>query len=80
MNDKETNVRPKPKVKAKPKLRRRWVKMLLSLLKALIVPFLCVVALCVGLWLGYAYVGGNDSADVWKWSTWKHLFDLVFAS
>ncbi|TMV47151.1 DNA-directed RNA polymerase subunit beta [Paenibacillus mesophilus] len=84
MNDKETNVRPKPKAQAsaapKRKLRRRWVRMLLWLLKVMLVPALCIIALCGGLWLGYVYIGGKDGADVWQWSTWKHLFDLVFAS
>jgi hypothetical protein len=84
MNDKETSVRPKPqgqaKAKNKPKLRRRWVRILIWLLRTLLVPLLCLVALFGGLWLGYVYIGGKDGADVWEWSTWKHLFDLVFAS
>ena len=84
MNDKETSVRPKPKAQAnatqKRKLRRRWVRILLWLLKTVLVPVLCILALCGGLWLGYVYIGGKDAADVWEWSTWKHLFDLVCAS
>ncbi|MDF2722027.1 MAG: DNA-directed polymerase subunit beta [Paenibacillus sp.] len=85
MNEKEANVRSNPKVnpakpKPKRKLRRRWVRMLLHLLRLVIVPCLCVGALGFGLWFGYVYVGGNDSADVWQWSTWKHLYDLVFAN
>lgn len=88
MNEKEAIARPEaqpqPKEKEKPgtkkKLRPRWVWMLLWLLRMLIVPVLSVCALLVGLWIGYSYIGGAEAADIWKWSTWKHLFDLVFAS
>ncbi|PYI51155.1 DNA-directed RNA polymerase subunit beta [Paenibacillus flagellatus] len=76
MNDQDTNVRESPK----GKLRPRWAKIVLRVLRALLIPFLCLVALIVGLWIGYSYIGGRSAADVWQWSTWKHLFDLVFAT
>lgn len=76
MNGKETDVRKS----SSPKLRPRWQKIALRTLRALLIPFLCVVALFVGLWVGYAYIGGKSTTDVWIWSTWKHLFDLVFSS
>lgn len=84
MNDKDTSIRPKPQEKAKPKgapkRRRRWVRMLLGLLRTLLVPALCALALYVGLWIGYSYVAGADAEDILDWSTWRHLFDLVFSS
>ncbi|GAA3412843.1 DNA-directed RNA polymerase subunit beta [Paenibacillus hodogayensis] len=92
MNDQETNVHPvlepkpqeKPKQQEKPKskrkLKRRWVRIILWILRALLVPFLCAVALLVGLWVGYAYIGGKSGADVWEWTTWRHVFDLIFGN
>lgn len=90
MNEKEAIARPqaqpqprekeKPGTKKKKKLRPRWVRILLWMLRMLVVPVLSVCALLVGLWIGYSYIGGAEAEDIWKWSTWKHLFDLVFAS
>lgn len=88
MNEKETNVLPKappkPQANEKPKsnrkMRRRWVRIVLWMLRALLVPVLCAAALIVGLWIGYAYIGGKGAGDVWEWATWRHAFDLVFGS
>lgn len=44
----------------------------------LLVPALCLAALFVGLTIGYSTIGGGDAGDVFKISTWKHLYDLVF--
>ena len=71
------NAQEKPKSK---KLRPRWVKILYSIFKKLIIPVLCLAALFTGLWFGYVYMGGRDAGEIWNWSTWKHLYDLVFAS
>lgn len=38
----------------------------------------CVLALFTGLAVGYTYLGNQPFSEVWKWSTWKHLFDLIF--
>lgn len=55
-----------------------WVRVTLKLLRFLIVPVLCIGALYVGLYVGYTVVGEQPSDDVLEWSTWKHLYDLVF--
>jgi hypothetical protein len=60
------------------KLRPRWLKILLSTLRFLLVPTLCLVALTVGLVGGYVYLGGQPISEVWTLTTWKHLVDLVF--
>jgi hypothetical protein len=44
-----------------------------------LVPVLCLIALIIGLHIGYGQLGGKNMADVWDFSTWKHLYDLVFA-
>lgn len=59
-----------------------WLRMTLliiyRILRALLVPALCLAALCIGLTIGYATIGGGDASDVFKFETWKHLYDLVF--
>lgn len=54
------------------------VRMLLWLLRKSIVPILLVLALVGGAFIGYVMLGEGDRADVWKWETWRHLYDLIF--
>ncbi|HEX7058115.1 MAG TPA: DNA-directed RNA polymerase subunit beta [Bacilli bacterium] len=56
-----------------------WAIILIKVSKAIWVPLLCILALYAGLVIGYSYLGGQNPADVLKPSTWKHLYDLVFA-
>ena len=55
-----------------------WAKITLKILRYLLVPALCVAALFIGLTIGYSVIGGESASDVFKFSTWKHLYDLVF--
>lgn len=89
MSDKTDSMEasPKPqqpeklKVPKKPKKPKpTWAVIILAILKFLRVPFLCLVALAVGLYVGYAQVGKQPVSDMFHMSTWKHLYDLVFAS
>ena len=57
----------------------RWARITLKILRLLLVPALCVIALIGGLIVGYVYIGDQDMSDVWKFETWKHVFDLMFA-
>jgi hypothetical protein len=79
MSDKlgSTEASPKPKKIKKPK--PKWAIIVLAILKFLRVPFLCMVALAVGLYVGYAKVGKQPASEMFHMSTWKHLYDLVFA-
>lgn len=61
-----------PRPKKRPHIAWRIIRWLL-------VPVLCVGALIAGLIAGYVYIGGEELQDVWKWKTWKHVFDLMFA-
>lgn len=56
-----------------------WLIIILKTLRLLLIPALCVAALFIGLTVGYATIGGGDSSDVFKFETWKHLYNLVFA-
>jgi hypothetical protein len=54
-------------------------KVALKAARAVLVPTLCLIALFAGLMIGYTELGGQDASDVFKFSTWKHVYDLVFA-
>lgn len=56
-----------------------WLRVVLKLLRFLIVPVLCLSALYAGLYVGYTVLGEQPPEHVLEWSTWKHLYDLVFA-
>jgi len=58
-------------------LRRRvpvW-----GIIQVFLIPLLLVAALGGGLAAGYVILGKKELADVLQWSTWKHVYDLVFA-
>jgi hypothetical protein len=67
-----------PKVPKSTKKRPKWVSILYMILKIIRIPFLCIVALVVGLWIGYVKVGGQSMSEMFHLQTWKHLFDLIF--
>ncbi|MBP1992617.1 DNA-directed RNA polymerase subunit beta [Paenibacillus eucommiae] len=66
--------------KNKKKTRPLWLAIILAILKFIRVPFLCLVALAIGLWIGYVKVGHQPTSEMFEFKTWKHLFDLVFAN
>lgn len=76
-----SNTRKKSKASggSKKKEPQTAVKTLLWLLRKSIVPLIMVIMLLTGLYIGYVYVGKGSGEDVFQWSTWKHLYDLVFA-
>lgn len=45
-----------------------------------LIPVLLVLALAGGMVAGYVVLGKQDIGSVFQWSTWKHVYDLVFAS
>ncbi len=61
--------------------RRRPValRIVLGILRFCLVPALCVAALLGGLYVGYVVFGKAPAGEVWKWETWKHMYDLVFS-
>lgn len=63
----------KPKATARPAVRAvipAWLRFVI--LVALII--ICVTA---GAIVGYSGIGGGKAADVFKESTWMHIYDLV---
>ncbi|MGM1049170.1 DNA-directed RNA polymerase subunit beta [Paenibacillus uliginis N3/975] len=45
----------------------------------IMVPIFLLLALAGGMVFGYVILGKQDIGEAFKWSTWKHVFDLVFA-
>lgn len=56
-----------------------WARVAFWLFRKSIVPVIMVVMLLAGLYIGYVYLGKSSKDDVFEWSTWQHLYDLIFA-
>jgi hypothetical protein len=69
----------KAKRTAKRAKRPVWLRILLTTGRILLVPVLCLVALYLGLRIGYVHFGEQSPEDIWDFRTWKHLYDLVFS-
>lgn len=75
MSDKPN--KPTPKKKAP---RPKWLNIIWLIFKIIRIPVLCVLAVYIGLWVGYSKLGHQPSAEILHLSTWRHLYDLVFAN
>ena len=66
----------KPEDKKEPKRRglSKW-----TLIQWILIPLLLIAALGGGLVVGYVVLGKKEFSDVLQWSTWRHVYDLVFA-
>ncbi|PZD97810.1 DNA-directed RNA polymerase subunit beta [Paenibacillus sambharensis] len=60
--------------------RPSGIRVVLWLLRKSIVPLLMLAALIGGLYAGYVLLGKGPAEDVWKWETWKHMYDLIFSN
>lgn len=80
--DLKSKQKPKSNQKAKAKRNStmpKWARITLRVLKIAGIPLLCLLALYIGLYIGYAKLGDQPAGDIFAWGTWQHLFDLVFA-
>ncbi|AIQ61306.1 DNA-directed RNA polymerase subunit beta [Paenibacillus borealis] len=59
-------------------VRRRGISAW-TIIQWFLIPLLLVAALGGGLVVGYVILGKKEFSDVLLWSTWKHVYDLVFA-
>jgi len=50
-----------------------------TIVKVFMIPVLCLIALFVGMALGYVALGKRELSEVFDLNTWKHMYDLVFA-
>ena len=56
-----------------------WVRSIFWLLRKSIAPIIMIIMLMAGLYIGYVVMGGQSSEDVFEFSTYKHMWDLIFA-
>jgi hypothetical protein len=70
---------PRPAGPAKRSAGRVIGRILWMTVKLLIIPVLCVMALILGLAVGYTVLGDKPVSEVFDIHTWKHMYDLVFA-
>lgn len=69
---------PAPVKKKQP--RPKWQRITWLIFKIIRIPVLAVLAIYIGLWVGYTKLGDQPSSEILHISTWKHLYDLVFAN
>jgi hypothetical protein len=68
----------KVKAEEKKEPRRRGISKW-TLIQWVLIPLLLIAALGGGLAVGYVILGKKELSDVLEWSTWRHVYDLVFA-
>ncbi|MCM3628082.1 DNA-directed RNA polymerase subunit beta [Paenibacillus glycanilyticus] len=61
------------------KQRSKGARITFWILRKSIVPVIMVIMLITGLYVGYAVVGKQPGGEVFQWSTWQHMYDLVFS-
>lgn len=68
----------KPEEETRQPVKRRGVSKW-TIIQWFLIPLLLIAALAGGLVVGYVILGKREFSDVLQWSTWKHVYDLVFA-
>lgn len=56
-----------------------WISTIFWIFRKSIAPIIMIIMLLAGLYIGYVVIGDQPKEDVLQWSTWKHLWDLIFA-
>ncbi|WP_433944352.1 DNA-directed RNA polymerase subunit beta [Paenibacillus sp. SN-8-1] len=62
---------------SKPAAKRPALRRSLFILLLLFILFL---ALFSGMIVGYVVLGKQSLSGAFQWSTWRHVYDLIFAS
>jgi hypothetical protein len=68
----------KPEEETQQPAKRRGVSKW-TIIQWFLIPLLLIAALAGGLVVGYVILGKREFSEVLQWSTWKHVYDLVFA-
>lgn len=69
---------PKNQSPKKQESLPKSAKVTMRIGRIIMIPTLCFLAIFIGMIIGYVTVGNQEFSDVFKFDTWKHLFDLVF--
>lgn len=73
-SDEQSNKKKDQKQKKEKKQRIRKFPIWLRLITVFV---LIIISLIVGLIVGYSVFGDGSAMDVFKISTWQHIFDIV---
>ncbi|AHV99374.1 DNA-directed RNA polymerase subunit beta [Paenibacillus sabinae] len=74
---KEDRLKQEQQTEENAPIRRKRSKW--TIIQWFLIPLLLVLSLGGGLTAGYVVLGHKEWSDVFQWSTWKHVYDLVFA-
>jgi len=69
----------RPAGRKKRSAGRMFGQVVWTIVKVFMIPVLCLIALFVGMALGYVALGKRELSEVFDLNTWKHMYDLVFA-
>lgn len=69
----------KPQTERENPPKRRGVRAW-TIIQIFLIPMLLAGALGGGMVAGYVILGNGNLQEVLEWSTWQHVYDLVFAS
>lgn len=56
-----------------------WISTIFWIFRKSIAPIIMIIMLLAGLYIGYVMLGDRPQEDIFQWSTWQHLWDLIFA-
>lgn len=56
-----------------------WARMLFWIFRKSIAPLIMIAMLLAGLYIGYVIMGDQPKEEAFQFSTYKHLWDLIFA-
>ncbi|RNF40005.1 DNA-directed RNA polymerase subunit beta [Planococcus salinus] len=65
---------------AKKESKETWwvqIRLFPIWLRILIVAALLVLAIILGVMIGYGVIGDGSPADALKWETWQHIIDIM---
>ncbi|UUZ82604.1 DNA-directed RNA polymerase subunit beta [Paenibacillus sp. P26] len=65
--------------KKAPAERKRWKQVVTGIIRWTWIPAACAAALLAGLAVGYVYIGKQSASDIFHFSTWRHVYDLIFS-
>ncbi|WP_249260811.1 DNA-directed RNA polymerase subunit beta [Virgibacillus pantothenticus] len=73
----QDRVKQQSKQTENKKNRRPRVRIFPIWLRIIVTLLFCIIALVVGLMIGYGVIGDGVPTDVLKTETWQHIIDIV---
>lgn len=76
--DKRTRKEQKKRQKEEKKANKRSLRRIFPIwLRLIVIPLLCIVALLLGVMVGYGVIGEGSPFDALHKETWQHIIDIV---